>query len=335
MPDNVSNSYAIMRIDKLTSWSQVNAADKEHHRTLEKPQVNVDHERSSKNEDWSPEAMKGKSYADRIKGRIGDQTIRKNAVLGLEVLMTYSPEMEGKVSKTDWMMSNLKWLVAEFGNDNVVSVVEHRDETTTHLQAVVVPLDKKGKLSADRVLGKRADMRNRQTRYAEAMAPHDLTRGITDSDAKWIPLKELRKEDVRQAAKTRDALKLLTEEIPLPEFTPQYVGESDREYQARQKKQIDDAMAIYRKNIKDASDTLLKLAQGSLRHLAAQKRVKALENQIASKEADLEKTKKELEDARAEIARLTGNGNNGKTVAEDLKTIRILPKPSRGQMEVA
>ena len=58
----------------------------------------------------------------------------------------------------------------------------HLDEKTPHLHAVVVPI-REGKLTAKTILGNKKDMSQRQDRYAQAMAPFGLSRGVRGSKA--------------------------------------------------------------------------------------------------------------------------------------------------------
>jgi hypothetical protein len=89
---------------------------------------------------------------------------RKDAVVGIELTFQVGNQTDwrspptkkdphGKPKKAqpaklrDFSHAVRDWLVAEFGEANVVSVVLHADESTPHIQAVVVPI-KDGKLCA-------------------------------------------------------------------------------------------------------------------------------------------------------------------------------------------
>ncbi|MEX5538991.1 plasmid recombination protein, partial [Pseudomonas syringae] len=72
------------------------------------------------------------------------QKVRKNGVLCIETLMTASPEWQGwhNASKEAALFEKSKaWLVEKFGAENVIATSIHRDETTPHLVAYIVPLD--------------------------------------------------------------------------------------------------------------------------------------------------------------------------------------------------
>ena len=115
---------------------------------------------------------------------------RQNAVLAYELLLTFSPEMSGQINNRDFLKRAKKWLETEFPSDAILSIDLHLDETTPHIHAVVMPLIEKtvrGKvqmrLSAKDYTGTPELLRARQTRFAEAMKPLGLERGLKHSGA--------------------------------------------------------------------------------------------------------------------------------------------------------
>ena len=80
----------------------------------------------------------------------------------------------------------LKWLRERHGGANVVYAGIHRDETTPHMYAYVVPLDEAtGRLNARKWLGGAAALSEMQTEFAQVVgARHGLERGIKGSRAK-------------------------------------------------------------------------------------------------------------------------------------------------------
>lgn len=145
--------------------------------------------------------------------------IGTNQVRVIRVMLTGSHddmkriEAEGKLDQ--WCADNLAWLNKTFGEDNVVSAVLHRDESTPHIHAAVIPIvtgerrkvkekripDKPGKkkyrkkspdaarLCADDVMT-RIKLKSYQDTYAEAMAGYGLQRGIDGSEARHITTQE-------------------------------------------------------------------------------------------------------------------------------------------------
>ena len=88
-----------------------------------------------------------------IRDRIPEKR-RKDAVLCIEHLITASPEWDGwgTEKETEFFEKSKKWLEEKYGKNNVVSTTIHRDETTPHLVAYVVPLDEEsGRLNAKKI----------------------------------------------------------------------------------------------------------------------------------------------------------------------------------------
>ena len=98
--------------------------------------------------------------------------------------------MSGQINNRDFLKRAKKWLETEFPSDAILSIDLHLDETTPHIHAVVMPLIEKtvrGKvqmrLSAKDYTGTPELLRARQTRFAEAMKPLGLERGLKHSGA--------------------------------------------------------------------------------------------------------------------------------------------------------
>ena len=73
----------------------------------------------------------------------------------------------------------------------MIDVKIHRDETTPHLIAYVVPVDEAtGKLNAKKWLGGRAKMSQMQSDFADQVRDLGLERGIEGSKAKHTRIKE-------------------------------------------------------------------------------------------------------------------------------------------------
>lgn len=319
-------AFAILRATRIRSWQHVQEVDAELSRTLRTATPNWDPERSSFNrETVRVTDVEGRplTLEQRIRQLIGPQKIRRNAVLGIELLFAYSPEADEHLDKTKWSRANDAWLAQQFPG-MVVKKVTHRDETTTHEQAVIVPFHgetKAGqpKLNARGLMGGRGKMRKMQDSYAAFMAPLGLVRGISNSDAKFVPLKQLRRADQQQAELAQKALDLLTQEFPLPDLVPQFEDETDAIYRARQRQQIAMALADHQARIKEAAESLLRFAHSTLRHAGTLHRLKALQRLLKTKEHEAESLKKELIEARAEVERLTAETLGGRDHARPTK----------------
>jgi Plasmid recombination enzyme len=144
-----------------------------------------------------------KTVDDRIKeGVTSKKAIRKDAVKCIEVMLSGSKEVMNNMDEltlSRWVQDNKAFVEEEYGKENVISFCLHRDETTPHVHALIVPItiEKKrydqnkketviataGRLSAKEVMGSRSDLREVQTRYAEKMKKYGLRRGIEGSNA--------------------------------------------------------------------------------------------------------------------------------------------------------
>lgn len=191
-------AYCICRISKLKSGGSITASEQHTLRQRETPNADL----SQENERFIgyPYTPPDTSLEKEVFARIGDQKIRKDAVLCVEILLTASPEYfrpddHGKAGKWDadqldqWKQSNRQWLDQKFG-DRIVRAELHLDESTPHIHAYLVPLDDKGKLNCKSHFGGRVKLSQFQDSYAQAMQPIGLERGIKGSRAKHTEVKE-------------------------------------------------------------------------------------------------------------------------------------------------
>lgn len=171
--------YCIFSFQKIKSHKGLETREK--HNKREYPLKNVDMELTNKNESLIPEY--GLSYTERWNKRIHDVEmethhkvkIRKNAVLALDVILTFSKDSD--VDIYNWKQRNMDWLSNTFGIDNIIAAELHVDETTPHIHAIVVPINDEGRLCSKDFIGGRAKMFKLQDSYARVMAPLGLQRG--------------------------------------------------------------------------------------------------------------------------------------------------------------
>lgn len=179
-------SFAILRTAKLKTIG--NIAGSLHHTFRSIKTENADPERthlninSHKNTEQALNAIK-----DRL-----PQKIRKNGVLAIEYLITGSPEWDGwgTDKQNEFFSKSLEWLKEKHGAENVVTTSIQLDETTPHLVAYVVPIDRKGKLNCREFLGGRDKLQKMQTDFANKVGiPLGLERGKTGSKAEHNTIK--------------------------------------------------------------------------------------------------------------------------------------------------
>lgn len=183
----VTVAYAILRTAKLKSFGEIGGSLSHNYRT--RPTPNADPTRTPDNAHSSPTPF---SAMNAIKQRLPDKT-RSNAVLCVEFLITASPEWDGwknQEKEQDFFKRSIQWLEQKHGKENVIATSIHRDETTPHLVAYVVPIDQKGKLNARSFLGGRATLSKMQTEFHSKVKDLGLDRGLEGSKAEHKTIKE-------------------------------------------------------------------------------------------------------------------------------------------------
>ena len=189
--------HAIARIAKLKGG---NIGASEQHTKRERETPNANPEVTNIRFIGQPETPDSSDLETQVRQRIGEQTIRKNAVLCVEMLLTASPEYFRPDDPShagyyhlerleDFQQAVHKWLVEKYG-DRIIRAELHLDEATPHIHAYLVPLDEKGKLNCRGLFGGRQKLSQFQDSYAEAMAPLGLERGIRGSRATHTAVKE-------------------------------------------------------------------------------------------------------------------------------------------------
>ncbi len=184
--------YAILRVAKLKTMGEIGALGHHNERTRDTP--NADAERLQENVrlvgsgDWMADTQR----------RLDDAPmIRSDAVLGIEHVMTASrdfyaqgDEQERAARLVEWTERSMAWLRERYGDANIVAAVLHKDELTPHIQALVVPINDAGRLSAYTYTGGREKLGMMQDSYARAMEPLGLERGVKGSVAVHETIKE-------------------------------------------------------------------------------------------------------------------------------------------------
>ncbi|MGP5513687.1 MobV family relaxase [Pseudomonas helleri] len=174
-------AYAIMRAKKLANMGSVAASMQHCYR--ERETHNADQERTPHNQHLVAKST------DEAMGKLRDllpEKRRKDAVLAVEYVMTATPEWFAKATPEQekaFFQQSLQWLADKYGADRIVTASIHRDETTPHLSAFVVPMTQDKRLSAKEFIGSRDKMRADQTTYAACLANLGLERGIEGSKA--------------------------------------------------------------------------------------------------------------------------------------------------------
>lgn len=179
-------AYAIMRCKKLASMGSAASALKHCYR--ERETANADASKTPQNEHQAARST------DEAMGKLRDllpEKRRKDAVLAVEYLMTASPEWWKQATPEQqqaFFQRSRQWLADKYGEQNIIAATIHRDETSPHMSAFVVPLTKDGRLSAKEFIGNKTQMSRDQSTYAERVADLGLQRGIEGSKAKHVTI---------------------------------------------------------------------------------------------------------------------------------------------------
>jgi hypothetical protein len=238
-------SFAIIRTEKIKTFSDITGSTEHTYRTRDTP--NADPSRSHKNYHQFKTDVE---LQQKIKARIPEKR-RSDAVLCIEHLITASPDWEGwgTTKERDYFNKSLDFLRNMYGKDNLVGFSVHRDETTPHLIAYVVPLDDAtGRLNCKKWLGKRNALSELQTHFAKHVSEFGLERGLKGSRAEHQTIRDY----YAVANKATNDFKLI-HNIPEPDFTqlPEKNGlfESLDSYKNRIVEEQQEKFNAYKQNV--------------------------------------------------------------------------------------
>jgi hypothetical protein len=176
----MADNYFIFRTAKLKTHQDVTNVLKEQHRADDYESHRADKTQSHKNEYSS-------SYENAMQkfDELLPKQRRKNAVVGLNFIVTTSEEFSTKAEELAFYDQSIKYISKNFGR--VVGWAIHRDETSTHLQCVTIPLVD-GKLNARQLIGgDRNRMKRIQTDFYETVGKaFGLKRGVDVAETKAV-----------------------------------------------------------------------------------------------------------------------------------------------------
>ena len=192
-PPKGARKYAILRVKKLAAGSgKSSVAAAAGHNLRERETLNARSEDLGKNIH-----LAGGRTTDevmKIWDDLAPDKVRKNAVPAIEYVMTASPEEAAQMGpeKTErYLRDAFEWVSEKHGAQNVLNATIHMDETTPHLQVLIMPIDERGKMNARGLIGSKGDLSKMQSDYAERVgAKHGLERGVQGSRASHQTIKE-------------------------------------------------------------------------------------------------------------------------------------------------
>ena len=222
--------FCIMRFQKYKVGSVANIERHQNHR--ERLKYRKHPERENENRTWvqNPEKTMTQVIREIIKKQ-QEQTgrkVRKDAVVLVEFVLTFSPEMEDSIDFDDWNKSNLEWLEKQFGKENLIRYDINADECTRHGHYYLLPLDEKGYLNASKFFGKKQQVVQLQDSYADAMERFGLVRGISKEQtrANHQSLDEWHKQEKERLL--NDIIKIEREKEVISQIKEQVLGNEDK-----------------------------------------------------------------------------------------------------------
>lgn len=176
----MADNYFIFRTAKLKTHQDVTNVLKEQHRAEDYNSHRADSTLSHLNE-YSTNYDRAIETFDELLPK----QRRKNAVVGLNFVVTTSEEFKSKTEESVFYDKAINYISKNFGR--VVGWAIHRDETSTHLQVVTIPLVD-GKLNARQLIGgHRNRMKQIQTEFYEQVGKEfGLKRGKDVEETKAI-----------------------------------------------------------------------------------------------------------------------------------------------------
>ena len=232
------------------------------------------------------------------------RAVRKDATVMVDFVLTFSPEMVGKIDMEEWFKANVDWLHQEFGAKNLLRLDMHFHESNPHLHAFVSPLDENGNFNFKRYVKHISQLVHLQDRYAKAMEQFGLERGqtrwaeldngqmkATSDIVRHKPLRAWRSELVEQINRMQEQLQAL------PEI-------SEEQQKALQELQRVQQQVESRKGTKKKLDAQVEDLQKDVENLTGQKQT--LTTEIKGLQKAKEDAQVQYLNLKAEAERLKG-----------------------------
>jgi hypothetical protein len=219
------NNFAVLRVEKIKTFSALKAM--ENHWNRATPTPNVDPKKTKYNKYYHG----NKNVVSSVRAKLQEKGIvklRKNGVLALEYILTFSPEFlqdeetgkyhsDAKEKFNKWLIASVNWAKTIYG-DRLISLISNLDEKTGHLHFLVLPIDtsRSGKnvLNARGITGGAKKLRGIQDSYAKAVEHCGLRRGVQGSKANHTTIKEF------YSALNQGKKVAKTVGVPLPSTSP-------------------------------------------------------------------------------------------------------------------
>ena len=280
-------NYAIMRWGKIKFDGVANSEyhqRTELHKNCEHPELR---EQNFTFRQFEDETLRQtcKRMMEAQQARTG-RAVRKDATVMVDFVLTFSPEMVGKVDMGAWFKANVDWLHREFGAKNLLRLDMHFHESSPHLHAFVAPLDEKGNFNFKKHVRHISQLVAMQDRYAKAMERFGLERGQT----RWAEVENGKMKP------TSD----ITRHKPLRAWRSELL-----------------------KQISTMQEQLQQLPEISESQQKALKELQRLHQQVETKKGTKKKLDAEVETLQQDVATLTGQKETLTTEIKDLQKAKL------------
>jgi Plasmid recombination enzyme len=228
------------------------------HRLVDTP--NADPDRQADNQVLVGTTDVEADVRSRIEAAGLDPTkLRRNGVIAVELLYSASPEFfrpngegygEYDPDRLEaWKTATVAHLQKRWGSDRIANAVLHLDESTPHIQAVVIPLDttprKKGaatRLNAAKWFDGSPKLQQRQDEYHQDVAHLGLERGVRGSKAKHQAVRRAYAEIADDVARAWE-LRQQAEEDRAAATREREMAARDREMAAKERTEAQKTLA--------------------------------------------------------------------------------------------
>ena len=182
------NNYCILRFGKIKSLAAISAAERHGKIENRKYIKTISHPELTK-QNFIEYKYPDISLVNAFKKETENIKVRKNSVMLVETIFTFSPESSYLIKGKEklWYDASINWLKKVFPDAPILLSRLEYDESTTHMHVYFVPLIKKDgniKLSCKELLGNKYQLHDLQTSYAMDMSKFGLERGKSYLDIK-------------------------------------------------------------------------------------------------------------------------------------------------------
>lgn len=194
MPD----SYAILRIAKLTSLNKCRSAVLHNARAVKVKSVVDENIKNPKIVFPQLQENENMTYSEFFKKRTSEQKrkIRKDAVRGLELVMLVSNRSLTNEEKKTLIKACFDFACENFnGSQNIYKIYAHEDEVSMfHLHLILCPVDENGQLNARAFINGSKKMTELQNKFYEKVKflgnikrgkPKEMTKAEHKSSVQW------------------------------------------------------------------------------------------------------------------------------------------------------